>query len=155
MELGFFDQVDDVVRSLVDSDLGELRTRFHRRGIIVWFNTEKPTRSHFEAQMVGRHHVDGVTGLALEIGFHAEERDESSNQQILDDLSLVEGEWRPVLGSQAEAGQFLGSTTWRRISDVWIEPDLDDSDSPFEVGARLVDYLQALQPHLSGRRSDS
>lgn len=152
MEPGFFDHVDDVVRSLIPGELGPVFTRCHRRGIKLWLDDPNPPRLHYEAQLVSRNHVDGTDGVALEIGFHAEEREQAANEAALHRLLLVEKDWRDVLGAEAQAGEFLGSTRWRRISDVWLDPDLEDPDAPLEVGARLVDYVHALHRHLSTSR---
>lgn len=142
-----FDQVDDLLRALVPSELGEIRSRAHRRGVKVWFATDKAPRDHYEAQLLGRAHVDGTDGVALEIGFHIEHSDSETNQAALDRLLENEDSWRHHLGPAAEAGSFFGAPNWRRISETWIEPDLDDPDLAFEVASRLVDYISALQPH--------
>ena len=47
------------------------------------------------------------------------------------------------------AGPFFGAEHWRRISDVWIDPDLGGDDAAFEVAGRLVDYVEALGPLLA------
>ncbi len=145
MEREFFGQVEDVLRTLVSSELGDVRTRSHRSGVKVWFGTEKATRFHYEAQLLNRKHVDGGKGAALEIGFHAEERDMTKNEQVLARLMSGEKQWRPLLGQEAEAGEFFGAQNWRRLSDVWLDPELTEDDAAFEVGARLADYVNALQ----------
>jgi len=38
---------------------------------------------------------------------------------------------------------------------VWLEPDLDDPDLAFEMAARLVDYLHAIEPVLSAGGSNA
>ena len=146
MELPLFEQVADAVRSLAPEELGAIRYRTHRRGIKVWFDTVKPGREHYEAQVVARRHVDGLDGSALEIGFHAEHPDADRNDAVLAGLTAREGEWRQVLGAEAETGPFLGADNWRRVSEAWLEPDLDDPELAFEVASRLVDYIEALEP---------
>ncbi|MEM7324583.1 MAG: hypothetical protein AAF531_15950 [Actinomycetota bacterium] len=146
MELPLFDQVADVVRSLTPEELGELRMRAHRRGIKVWFNTEKPPREHYEAQLLARRHVDGGDGMALEIGFHAENRETEKNAAAIDDILRTEKTWRKILGRDAEVGAFYGADNWRRVSEAWLEPDLEDPELTFEVASRLVDYLEAIEP---------
>ena len=37
---------------------------------------------------------------------------------------------------------------WRRVSETWPDPDLGDTELPFEVAARLTDYVIALEPVL-------
>ena len=145
MEREFFGQVEDVLRTLVSSELGDVRTRSHRSGVKVWFGTEKAARFHYEAQLLDRKHVDGGKGAALEIGFHAEERDTTKNEQVLASLMSRQEQWRPQLGQEAEAGEFFGAQNWRRLSDVWLDPELTEDDAAFEVGARLADYVNALQ----------
>lgn len=146
MELPLFDQVADVVRSLTPEELGELRLRTHRRGIKVWFDTEKPPREHYEAQLLARRHVDGKDGMALEIGFHAENPDTEANTAAIDGIGTTEKKWRKILGTDAEVGEFYGASNWRRVSEAWIEPDLEDPELSFEVASRLVDYLEAIEP---------
>jgi hypothetical protein len=148
MQISLFDQVDDVVRALVPDELGAYRSRTHRRGIKVWFGPEKATTSHYEAQVLARRHVDGIEGLALEVGFHAEHGDQNENQAALDRLLAAETTWRKTLGAEAESGEFFDAPHWRRLSEAWIEPDLEDPELAFEIASRLVDYLTALQPHL-------
>lgn len=146
MELGLFEEVADVVRALAPDELGDIRLRAHRRGVKVWFGPGKPPREHYEAQQLPRHLVDGTDGMAIEIGFHAEHPDALANQKAVDVLIAAESKWRKGLGTEAEIGDFFGATNWRRVSEAWIEPDLDDPELPFEVASRLVDYLNALEP---------
>ncbi|MGI9599247.1 MAG: hypothetical protein ACR2QK_23995 [Acidimicrobiales bacterium] len=146
MELPLFDQVADVVRSLTPEELGDLRLRTHRRGIKVWFGPEKPPREHYEAQLLARRHVDGQDGMALEIGFHAENPDTEANKTAIDGIGRTEKKWRKILGADAEVGEFYGASNWRRVSEAWIEPDLEDPELSFEVASRLVDYLEAIEP---------
>ncbi len=146
MDLPLFDQVADVVRALTPEELGELKLRTHRRGIKVWFNTEKAPREHYEAQLLARRHVDGKDGMALEIGFHAENPDANANATILADIVKSEKKWRKILGDNAESGEFYGAANWTRVSEAWLEPDLEDPELSFEVASRLVDYLEAIEP---------
>lgn len=147
MDLPLFDQVGDLVRAMTPEDLGALKLRSHRRGLKVWFDTEKPPREHYEAQVLARRHVDGTDGLALEVGFHAENRDEADNQRAIDNLLATEKKWRKELGAEAEVAPFYGAGQWRRVSEPWLEPDLEDPELAFELASRLVDYLTALEPH--------
>jgi hypothetical protein len=41
---------------------------------------------------------------------------------------------------------FLGVDRWRRISEIWEEPDPDDVDVAIEIAARLADYVSVLEP---------
>ncbi|MGH1489499.1 MAG: hypothetical protein ACRBK7_08930 [Acidimicrobiales bacterium] len=146
MDLPLFDHVADVVRSLTPEELGELKLQAHRRGIKAWFDTEKAPREHYEAQLLARRHVDGRDGMALEIGFHAENRDTESNVAAIELIGKTEKKWRKILGADAEVGEFYGASNWRRVSEAWIEPDLEDPEVAFEVASRLVDYLEAIEP---------
>ncbi|MGI9621598.1 MAG: hypothetical protein ACR2PK_02080 [Acidimicrobiales bacterium] len=152
MELPLFDQVDDLVRAMTPEQLGTLKTRVHRRGIKIWFETEKAPPLHYEAQVLNRRHVDGTEGGALEIGLHAEHGDEAANDAIVQALSDNSVQWRRSLGSEAEIGSFFGAEGWRRVSEAWIEPDLDDPETALAIAARVVDYIDALEPHV--RRLD-
>lgn len=145
MELPLFEQVADALRSMTPEELGELRFRAHRRGIKVWFDTETAPREHYEAQVVARRHIDGRDGLALEIGFHAEHRETDRNVEAITTIEANEDRWRTILGQEAEVGPFFGAEHWRRVSEAWLEPDLDDPELPLEVASRLVDYLEAIE----------
>jgi hypothetical protein len=147
VELLLFDEVADAVLSLVPGDLGELRCRAHRYGIKVWFGAATPAKEHYEAQVMGASAMDEARVLALEIGFHAEHPDEARNQALLDQLLKGERRWRQQLGNEAEAGSFLGRREdWRRISELWADPDLSDPAIGIEIATRLTDYVVALEP---------
>ena len=96
--------------------------------------------------MLPRRHVDGLDGLSIEVGFHAEHREPDRNIEVIDRLAKSEKKWRRILGDEAEVGPFFGVDSWRRVSEVWIEPDLDDPELAFELAARLVDYVTAIEP---------
>lgn len=111
----------------------------HGRGIKVWF--DDATREHYEAQLV---RVDGE--IQLEIGFHAEHPKAPMNDALLEHLLELEPTWRPELGDEAVAGDFIGRPGWQRISEVWPAPELDDADAAIETAARLADYAIAIEP---------
>jgi hypothetical protein len=147
VELQLFDEVGEVLRGLVPGDLGDLRCRHHRYGIKVWFDTDKPTREHYEAQVIGAKHVPEATVLAIEVGFHAEHRDPAENERTLKELVTDEKRWRKTVGKDAVAGPFIDDRHgWQRVSEVWPDPDLGDPDLPMELAARLTDYITALEP---------
>ena len=146
MELGLFDEVADLVRGMVPPNLGEFRERHHRYGIKVWFGPVTPPREHYEAQVIGAKYVAGAKVLAIEVGFHAEHRDEDKNEAAVAGLAAAEKKWRKTLGKEPEAGVFLGADVWRRVSETWPDPDLSDADMAFELAARLTDYVTALEP---------
>jgi hypothetical protein len=147
MELMLFDEVADALRDLVPLDLGDLRCRSRRWAIKVWFDTDAPPREHYEAQIIGPRDVPEASVLAIELGFHAENRQPADNDAVLARLLTGERKWRPVLGDEAVAGPFLGrADDWRRLSEVWPDPDLSDPETGIEIATRLTDYLIALEP---------
>lgn len=146
VELGVFDQTSEVIRALAPDHLGDLQLRSHRRGVKVWFGSDVPDKEHYEAQLLSRNYVDGVGGMALEIGFHSEHKDSAANDEVLAKLAGCEADWRAVLGDEPQAATFFGAQNWRRVSETWIEPDLDDPELAFEIAARLVDYLVVIEP---------
>ncbi len=141
-----FDEVGELVRTMAPDELGDVQMRSHRRGLKVWFGPTSPIKEHYEAQLIPRRHVDRTDGLALEIGFHAEHKDETENDAVIGVLLAAKKRWQRELGAEAESGAFLGNDGWRRISDIWLEPDLDDPELGFEIASRLVDYLTTLEP---------
>jgi len=146
MELSRFELVADALRGLVPDELGVWKYRAHRRGIKVWFGNHA-NREHYEAQLVPRRLVDGESGIALEIGFHAEQPRLEDNEAAVAHLLSSEKKWRRVLGKEAVAGPFLGRPEdWRRLSETWIEPDLEEPDLVMSVASRLTDYIEALEP---------
>ncbi len=146
VELPLFEEVADLVQTMIPAELGQVRSRSHRRGLKLWFDTDRPGREHYEAQLLSRRHVDQTEGTAVEIGFHSEHRDETRNTEVVAGLARAESTWRDELGPAAELAPFFGATNWRRLSECWMEPDLDDPELPFELAARLVDYVTVLEP---------
>lgn len=153
--LSAFEVAADILRGLMadHGELGELRTKAHRYGLKAWVGGPASTvpKEHYEAQVVGAAHVPGATVLGIEVGFHAEDRDEAKNDATLDALLRQEARWRKELGGadEVQAGAFLGAGRlghWRRISETWPDPDLGDGELAFEVAARLFEYLVALEP---------
>jgi len=142
-----FYEVGDALRALVPPDLGRLQHRARRYGIKVWFDADAPPREHYEAQVISPRSVDGAKVLALEVGFHAEHPQVSTNDDVITHLLKRERRWRATLGKEAVVGPFLGrADTWRRISETWADPDLDDGELAMEIAARLTDYVSALEP---------
>jgi len=146
MELSVFEQVADAVHAMMPDDLGHWGYSAHRRGIKVWFGDER-NREHYEAQMIPRRLVDGSDGMAIEVGFHAEGRDMADNDAAVALLLQAEKKWRRALGDEAEAGPFLGRPEdWRRVSEAWLDVDLDDDELVMDIACRLTDYISALEP---------
>lgn len=139
MDSGFFETVRDAFEGFVGGVSGRRNTSVHSRGLKVWFNDD--TREHYESQII---RVDGQ--LQLEIGFHAEHPKAPQNEELLRRLVAEEQIWRPELGDDAVAGDFIGRTGWQRISELWPVPDADVIDEAIEVAARLADYVIALEP---------
>jgi hypothetical protein len=147
MQLGLFDEVAEALRGLVPRDLGLVRTRAQRYGLKAWFGPETPPREHYEAQVIGAGPVVDAHVLAIEVGFHAENRRAEDNDASLAHLLAHEKRWRRVLGDAAVAGPFLGRPEdWRRLSETWADPDLGDADLAIELATRLTDYVTALEP---------
>jgi len=146
-----FEAVGEALRSMVPADLGTLRFRAHRYGIKVWFGPVEPPRLHYEAQVIGAKHVAEATVLAIEIGFHAEQRKVEENDAAIARLTKGERAWRKALGPEPVVGPFIGRPDdWRRVSETWADPNLDDEDIALELATRLVDYVTALEPLLQG-----
>ena len=147
MELQLFDEVGEALRGLLPEELGPVRTKHHRYGIKVWFGPAKPTREHYEAQVIGAKHVAEASVLAIEVGFHAEHRDPAENERAVARVLAGEKRWRKVLGAEAVAGPFIDDRHgWQRVSETWADPDLSDPGLAMELAARLTDYVTALEP---------
>ncbi len=139
VERSLFEWVLDAFEGFAHEIDGELHSSSHRRGIKVWYGDTK--REHYEAQLIRTQ-----DGVGLEIGFHAEHPKAEENEAVLSKLVAAERAWRTILGSEPEAGEFIGADRWRRISEVWEVPDPDDPDASMEIAARLADYAIALEP---------
>jgi len=151
VEPGFFEIVRDAFEGFVAGVGGRRNVYVHSRGLKVWFDDD--TREHYESQLI---RVDGE--VQLEIGFHAEYPKAPLNDEVLRRLLAAEPVWRPELGDDAVAGDFIGRAGWRRISEVWPAPDSAVVDEAIEAAARLADYVIALEPvrrTVSPRRSQS
>lgn len=134
-----FHQVQYVLEGFVIDVDGRLHSTAHPRGVKAWY--DDATREHYEAQLV---RVDGA--VVLEVGFHVEYPKVEANDAVLSRLLAKEKVWRKDLGGEPIAGVFIGADRWRRISEIWEPPGDDDLDAPFEIAARLADYLSALEP---------
>jgi hypothetical protein len=147
VELSLFEEIADALRGLIPRELGVVRCRTRRYGIKVWFDEDGPPREHYEAQVLGADHVSDATVLALEVGFHAEHPQVADNDAVIARLLESEDRWRPEIGGEAVVGSFLGrADVWRRVSETWPDPDLSSTELPFELAARLTDYVIALEP---------
>ncbi len=142
-----FEEVAEVARAMAPPELPPFRSRAHRAGAKVWFGGTEAPREHYEAQLLPLALVSGARVVALEIGFHAEHPKVADNDAVLARLLRSEKRWRRTLGREAVAGPFLGRPdVWRRVSEVWTDPDLDDGALVEEIAARLTDYARVLEP---------
>lgn len=152
MSEAFFHDATDALTGFLPDDLGSFQHRVHSRGLKVWFGAEH--REHYEIQEVGMISRDGrdVLERGLEIGFHAEHRDPDRNAAVLDVLLAAEKSWRRVLGQDAEAGFFVNDRdrVWRRVSEFWTGPEIDEPDTAIEAADRLARYIAALEPLRNG-----
>jgi hypothetical protein len=147
VEIGFFDEVAEAVRGLVTGDRMGMRQQARRWGLKAWFGAERPAREHYEAQLIAPDGVEGATASALEVGFHAEHPAAADNEAAIARLMAGQDRWRAVLGEDAVVGPFLGRfPDWRRVSEAWPDPDLDDPELPVQVALRLTEYIDALEP---------
>jgi hypothetical protein len=131
----FFETVDDALHGFLGPSLRDFES--HRTGmnLKVWY---EEVREHYEVQL--------VSGPALEVGFHAEHRDGSRNEDVLERLLGGEKAWRKVLGREPQTGSFLGrQKDWRRVSEVWDGEGLTE-DAAVEAAERLAGYISALEP---------
>jgi hypothetical protein len=154
-EPALFEDAAAVLPSMIPESLGVLRVDARRWGLKAWFGGGGGGRApsvHYEAQVVGARDVaSGVAKkYAMEVGWHAEQSKAEENDALLALLVAGERSWRKVIGAEAECGAFLGrrARPWRRVSETWPDPDLDDPALGFEVAARLTDYVTGLEPIL-------
>jgi len=144
-----FDEVGEIVRSLMIDERPDLRVRARHYGIKVWFGAVQPSRCHYEVQLLGPGVVPAAKVLALEVGLHLEEPKVGLNDGVLDRILVAERQWRRALGKEPVAGPFIGRPEdWRRVSEVWLDPDLSDDGTSLAIATRLVDFAVALEPHL-------
>jgi hypothetical protein len=149
-----FEDVADALRGLHPADLTELHCTYHRYGIKLWLGPDtKAPREHYEAQVIGPRYVPQAATLGIEVGFHSEYPQEADNEAVISELARSERLWRKQLGGEVCVGAFLGRAEhWRRVSEVWPDPNMSDPELIFELAARLTDYLTALEPYRIARR---
>ena len=113
----------------------------------MWFGPEKPIREHYEAQVIGAHEVEGASVLALEVGFHTEYPQAAENDSVIAHLLANERGWRTRSRRRSRGRRVPRPPgSWRRVSEIWPDPDLGAPDLGLEVALRLVDYVTALEP---------
>lgn len=147
-----FDEAAAIVPALIPiEELGDVRVQPRTWGMKVWFGPARPPKQHYEAQVLGADADRSGTSkyLCIEVGFHTEVPKEDENDALLERIVAARRTWSTILGEEAEAGDFLGgSPKWRRFSETWPDPDLSDPELPFEIAARLTDYVLAVEPVL-------
>jgi hypothetical protein len=147
VELSIFDEVGEALRGLAPPELGEYHHRAHRYGVKVWFGPATPPREHYEAQVVGADADRRAKYLALEVGFHSEYPKPADNDAVIAYLVANEKRWRKTVGKEAQVADFLGRADhWRRVSETWPDPNLEDGELVIELATRLTDYITALEP---------
>ena len=147
-----FEEVAVMLPSLIPLELGPVKQQARRWGIKVWFGdtpADKPARVHYEAQVIGAKDAPGAKVLAVEVGWHAELSKEADNDALLAKVLAKEKVWRKVVGKEPVCGDFLGGAVrWRRVSETWNDPSLEDPELALELAARLTDYVTGLEPVL-------
>lgn len=147
MELSIFDEVGEALRGLAPTEFGAYHHRAHRYGLKVWFGPATPPREHYEAQVVGADADRRAKYLAIEVGFHSEYPKADDNDAVITHLLANEKSWRKAVGKEAQVGDFLGRAgKWRRVSETWADPNLEDGGLVIEIAMRLTDYITALEP---------
>ena len=128
----FFEAVAEIVPDLLDG----ASMKASGWSVKVWFDEPK---EHYEVQW--------LQGRDVEVGFHAEHRDEARNEAVLTAVLAGERSWRRALGDDPVAGAFVGGRPehWRRVSEVWERPDLASVDLAMEAADRLASYAEALE----------
>lgn len=147
MASGFFEDVAVALEGFLPTELGGFSSRATGANLKLWYCD---AHEHYEVQILR----GAGKRPALELGFHSEHHIVARNEQVLDHLLSQEKLWRQALGMHVEAGPFLGrqGAVWRRISEVWDDPDLDGADAAAEAADRLDQYVRALEPILRQRR---
>ncbi len=149
MDPELFDEVGEIIRSLMIDERPDLRIRARHYGIKVWFGPVQPPRCHYEVQFLGPRDVPEAKLIAVEVGLHLEDPKVGRNDEVFDRLLAAERQWRRALGQEPVAGPFIGRPEdWRRVSEVWVDPNLSDDGIGLALATRLVDYAVALEPHL-------
>jgi hypothetical protein len=138
----FFEEVVDALVGFLPDELAGFRHKVGWSGVKVWYGDDH--REHYECQYLAR--PDGAPGPALEIGFHAEHPKPAHNDAVLDRLLGDEKRWRKALGPDAEAGPFLGSDSWTRVSELWLGDEVLDPEAAVDAADRLATYISAIEP---------
>ena len=136
MSRAYFDELEDALIGFLPPEFSRFSARKTGRNLKVWFGDD--AAEHYEVQLASG---------KLEIGWHAEHRDAARNDAALAVLTAREKAWRKALGAEPTAGPFLGrfGPVWRRVSEVWDGPGLDDPATAVEAADRLAAYVTAFE----------
>ena len=152
MDLQLFDEVGEVLRGLLPPELGELRTKHHRYGIKVWFGPAKPTREHYEAQVIGAKHVAEADGAGHR-GRLPRRAPRPGGQRA--------GARAPPRAARSGGARCSGPRRWPASSSTTATggsacrrpgptPTSAIPISPIELATRLTDYITTLEPLRAG-----
>lgn len=141
MSREFFTLVADALPGFVPPSLREYESRVTAGNVKVWFEPEH--HEHYEVQVISRAAARAAKlstrATILEIGFHAEHRDEDANEDVVARVRHAK------LGRNAVAGAFVGRPSpWRRVSEIWLDAALDDG-AAVEAAERLARYIKAIE----------
>ncbi|HYZ93940.1 MAG TPA: hypothetical protein VFA34_16330 [Actinomycetota bacterium] len=133
----FFESVGDALVNFLPPSLRNFDSYHTSQNFKLWFG--EPRQEHYEVQYISRRSV-------LEIGFHAEYRERSRNDEVIERFMVKERAWRKALGRTVEVGPFIGaqSGSWRRISELW--ENIGDPDAAIEAAERLASYVRTFEP---------
>lgn len=151
MSRAFFAQVADALPGFLPPAHRDFQYRVGARNCKVWFAS---WHEHYEVQAIARAALRaagiGGTAEALEIGFHAEHPRSDDNDGVLARIAASERAWRKKLGRDPVTGPFVGrreqSDRWRRVSELWDDPRLDEDGAVIEAAERLAAYIRVLEP---------
>lgn len=154
----FFRQAEDALIGFLPPELRDFGSYTTARTLKIWYGDGDARREHFEIQSISRSGLRAAERPeeppVLEVGFHTEHKDAARNDAVLDALAAEEGSWRAELGDAPEAGDFLGrQTSWRRLSELWTGPSVEEPEAAIEAAERLADYIRVLVPLLRKGRS--
>jgi hypothetical protein len=134
----FFDEAADALVGFLPPRWRKFSSRVSSRNLKVWYAGDG--REHYEVQL--------LSSKRLEIGFHAEHRDRTRNEEVLARLLEQEPRWRAALGDDVGVGKFVGAgprVPWRRVSEVWDGVDVDGPETAIEAAERLSGYITAFE----------
>lgn len=138
----FYDAVADALTGFLPPSLRGFEWYRTSHNLKLWY--AEGGREHYEVQILKHKRK-----IVLEIGFHAEHKDSGANDDAIGKLVCLEKKWRTKLGSEPEAGAFIGHQSgWRRISELWDATD--DPEMAIDAAERLASYIKVLEPLRNG-----